>query len=246
MRGKFDPIALQGFVEQPYTVPNYRAEYAMRNSRVPVGYWRSVNHSQNAFFRECFLDLVARKAGQNPYAFRTKLLVDAPKQRAVLKAVAEKAGWHQPLPAQTYRGIALESSYGSHCAQVAEIKINGDGTFKLVRVVCAIDPGYVVNPDTVEAQVESGIVYGLTAVLFGEINIKDGRALQGNFDDYPMLLLKDMPVVETHIVASGDFWGGMGEPPLPPIAPAVCNALYAATGQPIHSLPLSRHGLRLS
>jgi len=246
MQGKYDPIALQGFDEQPYSVPNFLAEYAMRNSHVPVGFWRSVNHSQNAFFRESFLNLVARKTGQDPYAFRTKLLVDAPRQQSVLKTVAEKSGWNRTLPANTYRGIAFESSYGSHCAQVAEIKVNGDGTFKLARVVCAIDLGHVVNPASVEAQVESGIVYGLTAALFGEINIKDGCAVQGNFDDYPMLLLKDMPVVETHIIASGDFWGGVGEPPLPPIAPALCNALYAATGQPIHSLPLNRMGLRLS
>jgi isoquinoline 1-oxidoreductase beta subunit len=246
MQGKYDPIALQGFDEQPYAVPNYLAEYAMRNSHVPVGFWRSVNHSQNAFFRESFLDLVARKTGQDPFAFRTKLMANSPKQRSVLETVAEKAGWNRPLPANTYRGIAFESSYGSHCAQVAEIKFNSDGMFKLARVVCAIDLGYVVNPDTVEAQVESGIVYGLTAALFGEINIKDGRAVQGNFDDYPMLLLKDMPVVETHIIASGDFWGGMGEPPLPPIAPALCNALYAATGQPIHSLPLNSQEFRLS
>jgi isoquinoline 1-oxidoreductase beta subunit len=125
-----------------------------------------------------------------------------------------------------------------------EVRVDGDATFKLLRVVCAIDTGYVVNPDTIEAQVESAIVYGLTAALFGDINITDGRVIQGNFHDYPMLLLKHMPEVETHIVASGDFWGGVGEPPLPPIAPALCNALFAATGRPVRSLPLSAQGLR--
>ena len=137
----------------------------------------------------------------------------------------------------------METSYGSHCAQVVELKMNGDGRFKLLRVVCAIDPGHVVNPDTIAAQVESGITYGLTAALFGDINIKNGRVQQRNFHDYPMLTLAQMPEVETHIVASGDFWGGIGEPPLPPIAPALCNALYAATGKPIHTLPLSTQGL---
>jgi isoquinoline 1-oxidoreductase beta subunit len=239
-----DPFALQGIADMFYSVPNYRADYALRTLHVPVGFWRSVNHSQNAYFREHFLDQVARETGQDPYQFRLDMLKESPKQRAVLQAVAAKAGWGEALPANTHRGIAVETSYGSHCAQVVEVKVNGDGTFRLLRVVCAIDPGHVVNPDTIAAQVESGITYGLTAALFGDITIHKGRVQQGNFDDYPMLTLRQMPVVETHIVASGDFWGGMGEPPLPPVAPALCNALYAATGKPIHSLPLSTHGLR--
>jgi len=239
-----DPVALQGLADQFYAVPNIRADYALRTLHVPVGFWRSVNHSQNAYFREHFLDQVARETGQDPYAFRLKLLQEAPKQRAVLEAAAEHAGWDKPLPEKTWRGIAVETSYGSHCAQVVELQVEDDGRFRLLRVVCAIDPGHVVNPDTIAAQVESAVTYGLTAALFGEITIRDGRVQQGNFDDYPMLTLRQMPKVETHIVASGDFWGGVGEPPLPPIAPALCNALYAATGKPIHSLPLSAHGLR--
>ena len=239
-----DPVALQGIADMFYSVPDYRADYALRTLHVPVGFWRSVNHSQNAYFREHFLDQVARETGQDPYQFRLGMLKESPKQRAVLQAVAAKADWGEALPANTHRGIAVETSYGSHCAQVVEVKVNGDGTFRLLRVVCAIDPGHVVNPDTIAAQVESGITYGLTATLFGDITIHKGRVQQGNFDDYPMLTLRQMPVVETHIVASGDFWGGMGEPPLPPVAPALCNALYAATGKPIHSLPLSAHGLR--
>jgi len=239
-----DPVALQGIADMFYSVPDYRADYALRTLHVPVGFWRSVNHSQNAYFREHFLDQVARETGQDPYQFRLGMLKESPKQRAVLQAVAAKADWGEALPANTHRGIAVETSYGSHCAQVVEVKVNGDGTFRLLRVVCAIDPGHVVNPDTIAAQVESGITYGLTAALFGDITIHKGRVQQGNFDDYPMLTLRQMPVVETHIVASGDFWGGMGEPPLPPVAPALCNALYAATGKPIHSLPLSAHGLR--
>ncbi len=239
-----DPVALQGIADQFYSVPNYRADYALRTLHVPIGFWRSVNHSQNAYFREHFIDQVARESGQDPYRFRLGMLKEAPKQRAVLLTAAEQAGWGKLLPKDTYRGIAVETSYGSHCAQVVEVKVNGDGTFRLLRVVCAIDPGHVVNPDTIDAQMESGITYGLTAALFGDINIKQGRVQQGNFDDYPMLTLAQMPVVETHIVPSGDFWGGIGEPPLPPVAPALCNALYAATGKPIHSLPLSIHGLR--
>jgi len=239
-----DPVALQGFDDPLYAIPNYQADYAMRTLHVPVGFWRSVNHSQNAYFREHFLDQVAHATGKDPYEYRLDLLKEAPKQRAVLEAAARHAGWGQPLPENTFRGIAVETSYGSHCAQVAEVRLEGDGRFRLLRVVCAIDPGHVVNPDTIAAQVESAITYGLTAALFGQITIRDGRVEQGNFDDYPMLTMKQMPKVETHIVASGDFWGGIGEPPLPPIAPALCNALYAATGKPINSLPLSNHGLR--
>jgi isoquinoline 1-oxidoreductase beta subunit len=240
----YDPVALQGFADSFYAVPHFRGEYAMRTLHVPVGFWRSVNHSQNAWFREHFLDRVARAAGKDPYRFRLALLKEAPKQRAVLQAAAEAADWDAPRPEHTFRGIAVETSYGSHCAQVVELKLEGEGRFRLLRVVCAIDPGHVINPDTITAQVESAITYGLTAALFGEINIRDGRVQQGNFNDYPMLTLRQMPKVETRIVASGDFWGGMGEPPLPPIAPALCNALYAATGRPIESLPLSAHGLR--
>lgn len=243
-QGGMDPIGLQAFADQPYAIPNYRAEYAMRNTHVPVGFWRSVNHSQNAFFRECFLDEVAKAGRKDPFELRRGLLKDSPKQLAVLEAAAEKAGWDKPQKEGVHRGIAVDTSYGSHCAEVVEVEINEDRTFRILRVVCAIDPGHVVNPDTIEAQVESAIVYGLTAALYGQINIKKGRAVQGNFNDYPMLRLRHMPEVVTVAVPSGDFWGGLGEPPLPPLAPALCNALYAATGKPIRSLPLSKHGLR--
>jgi isoquinoline 1-oxidoreductase beta subunit len=245
-RGGMDPIGLQAFADQPYAIPNYRAEYAMRDTHVPIGFWRSVNHSQNAYFRECFLDEVAKASTMEPFELRRGLLKDSPKQLAVLEAAAEKADWGKPGAEGVHRGIAIDTSYGSHCAQVVEVKVNNDETFRILRVVCAIDPGHVVNPDTIEAQVESAIVYGLTAALYGEINIDKGRAVQGNFDDYPMLMLRHMPEVVTVTVPSGDFWGGLGEPPLPPLAPALCNALYAATGSPIRSLPLTKHGLRLA
>ena len=187
-----DPVALQGFADQFYSVPNFRADYVLRTLHVPVGFWRSVNHSQNAYFREHFIDQLARETGRDPYAFRLGLLKAAPKQRAVLEAAAMHAGWDKPLPKDTWRGIAVETSYGSHCAQVVELRIEGDGRFRLLRVVCAIDPGHVVNPDTIAAQVESAVTYGLTAALFGEITISDGRVAQGNFDDYPMLTLQQI------------------------------------------------------
>ena len=211
----------------------------MRNSHVPVGFWRSVNHSQNAFFRECFVDELAHAAGKDAYEYRRSLLSANPKERAVLEAVAEKAGWGTPPPHGIHRGVAVEKSYGSYCAQVAEVSVGEGGVPRVHRIVCAIDPGHVVNPDTVQGQVESGIVYGLTAALYGDITVQDGRVDQGNFDDYPLLSMREMPRVETHLVPSYDFWGGIGEPPLPPVAPAVCNAIFAATGRPVRSLPLA-------
>ncbi len=243
VQGGLDPAALQGLDDIPYAIPNRRVEYAMRNFHVPVGFWRSVNHSQNAFFQECFLDELAHAAAQDPVALRRKLLAGRPKELAVLNAAAGKAGWGTPPAKGIHRGIALHSSFGTHVAQVAEISVGSDGTLRVHRVVCAIDSGHVVNPDTVAAQVESGIVYGLTAALYGEITIKDGRVEQGNFGDYPVLRMRDMPRVEVYPVPSGDFWGGIGEPPTPPIAPAVCNAIFAATGRRIRALPLSRQDL---
>lgn len=239
-----DPIGLQAFDHEfPYAIPNQRMEYVLRNAHVPVGFWRSVNHSQNAFFRECFIDEVAHAGGHDPYRLRRQLLAAGSKPLTVLDAVAKRAKWDEPTPPGIFRGLALNSSYGSHCAQVVEVSLADNGKIRLQRVLCAIDSGHVVNPDTVAAQVESAVVYGLTAALYGEITIKDGRVEQGNFDDYPMLLLKDMPKVEIVMVPSGDFWGGLGEPPLPPATPALCNALFAATGKRVRSLPLSKHGL---
>ncbi len=235
---------LEGLHDIPYGFRNVRVEYAMRNTHVPVGFWRSVNHSQNAFFKECFLDEVAQAAVQDPYQFRRKLLTGKTRELHVLDAAAQKAGWGTPLPAGVFRGIALEELYGSYCAQVAEVSVSDAGKVRVHRVVCAIDSGYVVNPDTVEAQIESGIVYGLTAALYGEITIKNGRVEQGNFDSYDMLRIDEMPKVEVYPVPSGGFWGGIGEPGVAPVAPAVCNAIFAATGKRIRSLPLRKHDLK--
>jgi isoquinoline 1-oxidoreductase beta subunit len=236
---------LQGLLEDmPYDVPNYRVDFAMRNTHVPVGVWRSVNHSQNAFFKESFIDEMAHAAGADPYLFRRKLLARKPRQLAVLDAAANGSGWGSPLPRGVFRGIAFHDSQNSSCAQVVEASVANDGKLRVHRVVSAIDAGHVVNPLTVELQTESAIVYGLTAALYGEITIKQGEVEQSNFHDYAMLRLAEMPRVETIIVTSDGFWGGVGETPVPPLAPALCNAIFSATGKRIRSLPLKNHDLR--
>ena len=237
-----DKAFLEGFVEMPYEVPNRLVDYAMRNTPVPVGFWRSVNNSQNAFFKECFLDEIAHAGGKDPYELRRRLLRNKPKQLAVLDAAAKQAEWGTPLPPGVFRGIAYHDSYGSLVCGVAEVAVSDKNVIAVRRIVCAVDPGYVVNPDTVVTQIEGAIVYGLTAALYGKITIKNGRVEQSNFDDYPLLRLNAMPRIEVVQVPSGGFWGGIGEVGLPPVAPAVCNALFAATGKRIRSLPLADHG----
>ena len=245
MRFGVDRNFLQGLLEDmPYDVPNYLVDFAMRNTHVPVGVWRSVNHSQNAFFKECFIDELAHAAGADPYAYRRRLLAKKPRQLAVLDAAAKNAGWGSPAAPGVFRGIAIHDSQGSICAQVAEVSIAHGGQVRVHRVVSAIDAGHVVNPLTVEMQTESAVVYGLTAALYGEIGIKDGRVEQSNFHDYRMLRMAEMPRVETVIVPSGGFWGGVGETPVPPLAPALCNAIFAATGKRVRSLPLKNHDLK--
>jgi isoquinoline 1-oxidoreductase beta subunit len=239
-----DPIAASGFTnEMAYQVPNLEVSYAMRTAHVPVGFWRSVNHSQNGFFRECFVDEMANAAGQDPYQFRRKLLSKDPVRLAVLDAAAQTAGWEKAPPPSVSRGIALVEAYGSLCAQVVEASVGDKGEVKVHRVVAALDSGHVVNPAILTSQVESGIVYALTAALYGAITIENGRVSQGNFDDYQMLRMADMPRVETVLVPSGGFWGGAGEVGVPPLAPALCNAIFAATGKRIRSLPIKAQDL---
>ena len=245
MKNGQDLEFLNGFTEEMvYAVPNYLADYAMRNTHVPVGFWRSVNHSQNAFFRESFIDEMAHATGQDPYEYRRKLLTNNPKHLAVLDAAAKQAGWDKPAPQGVFRGIAIQQAYESICAQVVEASIGNDGEIRVRRVVAAIDPGHVVNPRTVEMQIEGSIVYALTAALYGEITLRDGRVEQSNFHNYEMLRLADMPKVESVIIPSGTFWGGIGEPATPPLAPALCNAIFAATGKRIRALPLKNQNLR--
>jgi isoquinoline 1-oxidoreductase subunit beta len=229
--------------EMPYAIPNYRVDYVVRPTPVPLGVWRAINYTQNAFYKECFIDEMAHAASIDPYLYRRKLLANNPRNLAVLDAAAKRAGWDKPRPDGVFRGIALNEACGSYCAQVAEISVK-NGEVRVHRVVAAIDPGHVVNPLSVEMQVQGAIVYALTAALYGEITIKDGGAEQTNFDSYEMLRLADAPQVETVIVPSGGFWGGVGEPPVPPLAPALCNAIFAATGKRVRSLPLKNYDLR--
>jgi isoquinoline 1-oxidoreductase beta subunit len=236
-----DKTNAEGASDVPYAFPNQRVEHALVKNGVPLGFWRSVGHSQNAFFSETFLDEVAAAAGKDPVALRRTLLADRPRHRAVLDLAVAKAGWDKPLAAGMARGVALHQSFGSIVAQIAFVSIvkTDKGTIPRVhRVVCAIDCGTVIHPDIVAAQMESGVVFGLTAALYGEITVKGGAVEQKNFPDYDMLRLAAAPVVETHIVPSGAFPGGVGEPGTPPIAPAVANAVFKLTGKPVRSLPI--------
>ncbi|HEX4407834.1 MAG TPA: molybdopterin cofactor-binding domain-containing protein [Xanthobacteraceae bacterium] len=229
--------------EMPYDLPNYLVDYVIRATPVPLGVWRAINYTQNAFYKECFIDEMAYAAGIDPYLFRRKLVEKDAKNLAVLDAAAQKAGWGTPAPPGVYRGIALNKACGSYCAQVVELSVTG-GQVRVHRVVSALDMGYAVNPLSIEMQTQGAVVYALTAALYGEITIKNGGAEQSNFDSYQMMRIGEVPKVETVAVPSGGFWGGVGEPPVPPLAPALCNAIFAATGKRIRSLPVKNHDLR--
>ncbi len=239
-----DVVNVRTFADAPYAFPNIHMEYAMRNTHVPPGPWRAVAHTHNPYFRESFIDELAHAAGQEPYQFRRKLLAQAPKDLAILDAVAKAADWEKSLPEGVHRGIAVQDAYGSYTAAVIEASVNAEGVLKVHRVVVGIDCGYVANPDSVRAQVEGSVVFGLTAALYGEITIKDGRVEQSNFHNYKMMRIAEMPKVEVVLEPSGGFWGGAGEPGMAPLAPALCNAIFAATGKRIRALPLSQHDLR--
>jgi isoquinoline 1-oxidoreductase beta subunit len=239
IKNGLDDTATEGIATLKYDVPNFLVEYLLTEPGVPVGFWRSVGNSHNGYIAECFVEEMAKAAGKDPFEFRRGLLSKDSRQRGVLELAAEKAGWGKPLPAGRYRGIAVVESFGSHVAEVAEISIDKKAkTLQVHRVVAAVDCGRHVNPETIRAQMESGIIYGLTAALKGEITIAKGRVEQGNFNDYDMVRINEAPGVEVHIVESNDGPGGMGEPGTPPIAPAVCNAIFAATGKPVRRLPI--------
>ena len=234
-----DRTAADGLYTLPYGVAHQRMQHVATDMGAPVGNWRSVGYSHNAFFAECFVDEIAHALGEDPYAFRLGLLGAAPRYAAVLKLAAERAGWGTPLAAGRARGIALVGSFGSVVAQVAEVSLDDIGKPKVHRVVCAIDCGTAVNPGIIAQQMEGGIVFGLTAALFGQIDIRAGRVRQRNYPDYPLLELSATPEIETHIVPSSAPPGGVGEPGVPPIAPAVANALFTLTGKRLRNLPLT-------
>jgi isoquinoline 1-oxidoreductase beta subunit len=242
--GNKDDRQLQGYTDKPgdaqlgYSVPNLLIEYAMRNSHVPVGPWRGVNTNQNAVYMECFIEEVARAAGADSLQFRRALMGKHPKHLAVLDAAAARGDWGKPLPAGVHRGLAQFMGYGSYSAAVAEVSVSPEGKVKVHRMVLALDCGHAVNPDQIAAQVEGSVAYGLSAALYGECTVQNGRMTELNFDRYRLVRLAEMPKVETVIVPSGDFWGGVGEPTISVVTPAVLNAIFAATGKPVRSLPL--------
>ncbi len=227
-----------------YDIPNLLIDHAMRNPHVPPGFWRGVNNNHNAIYLECFMDELAHSIGQDPLEFRRKLLVKHQKHLAVLNAVAEKAGWGTPAPQGVYRGLAQQMGYGSYVAACAEVSVSDSGRLKIHRIVGATDPGHAVNPAQIERQLAGSFVFGLSALIYGECTVKDGRIEQTNFDSYGVMRIAEMPKVESIIMPSGGFWGGVGEPTICVAAPAVLNAIFAATGRRIRSVPLKNHNIR--
>jgi len=245
-----DPVVFQGLnapgpeASIGYTVPNLLIDHAMRNPSVPPGFWRGVNLNQNAIYLECFIDEVAHAAGQDPLAFRRALMAQHPKHLGVLEAVAERAGWGRPAPKGVFRGMAQTMGFGSYVAACAEVSVSDAGELTIHRIVAATDCGHAVNPQQIEAQVEGSFAYGLSAALYGECTVKNGRIEQTNFDTYPVMKMDRMPRVETIVMPSGGFWGGVGEPTIAVAAPAVLNAIFAATGRRIRDLPLKNQNLK--
>jgi isoquinoline 1-oxidoreductase beta subunit len=233
-----DSLSVQGATDLPYAIPNLRVEYVESHQPVPVGYWRSVGYALNAFFTECFVDELASAAGKDPFTFRLELLQNSSRKRAVLELAAEKSDWGEPLSPGRGRGIAMHTSYRTTVAQVVEVSTAADGKITVDRVVCAVDCGQIVNPDTIEAQIQGGIVFGLSAALWGKITFEQGRVKEGNFDDYRVLRISQMPNVEVFIVPSTEPPTGVGEVAVPPVAPALANAFFAATGKRIRRLPI--------
>jgi isoquinoline 1-oxidoreductase beta subunit len=245
-----DPATFSGFYPGGaeaafgYSIPNILVDHSMRNPHIRPAYWRGVNINHNAIYIEYFMDELAKVVGMDALEFRRKLMGKHPKHLAVLNAVAEKAGWGKPAPAGIHRGLAQAMVFGSYVAGCAEVSVDGNKV-RVHRIVAATDPGYAVNPAQIERQVAGSFVYGLTGLFFGGCTVKDGRIEQENFDTYDMMRIKEMPKVETIIMPSGGFWGGVGEPTICVAAPAVLNAIAAATGKRYRTFPLRDHGLVL-
>ena len=242
----FSGLNPRGEAALGYTIPNLLIDHAMRNPHVPPGFWRGVNINQNAIYLECFMDELAHSVGQDPLEFRRKLMANHPKHLAVLNAVADKAGWGKPAPQGVFRGLAQHMGYGSYVAACAEVSVTGNGAVKIHRIVAATDPGHAVNPAQIERQIAGSFVFGLSALFYQECTVKDGRIEQTNFDNYNSMRIAEMPKVESIVMPSGGFWGGVGEPTICVAAPAVLNAIFAATGKRLRSFPLLHHNLRLA
>jgi isoquinoline 1-oxidoreductase beta subunit len=234
-----DPDTTEGAIELPYAIPNFHVEYVrVEPPGIPTAFWRSVGPSHNVFVTESFVDELAAVAKQDPVAYRRSLLDRSPRAKAVLELAAERAGWGQPLPKGVGRGVALQFVFATYMTQVAEVEVAKDGALRVRRVVCAVDCGTVVNPDTVRAQIQGAIIFGITAALHGEITLKDGRVQQSNFHDYQMLRMNEAPAIEVYIVQSAEPPGGMGEAGTSAIVPAITNAIFAVTGKRLRTLPV--------
>jgi isoquinoline 1-oxidoreductase beta subunit len=239
-----DFISVDGSANLPYDIPNVRVEYTENDPGIPFGFWRSVGASFQGFVVEAFIDEMAAAAKKDPFEFRRDLLGKSPRHKAVLELAAEKSGWGKPLPAGRFRGIAVMDAFGSYLAQVTEVSVDARGAVRVHRIVCTVDTGWVINPDTIKAQMEGGIVYGLTAALKGEITIRNGRVEQRHFGDYQMLRHNEMPEIEVYIVPSTEAPGGIGEPSTALAAGSLVNAVAAATGRRIYALPIKAEQLR--
>jgi isoquinoline 1-oxidoreductase subunit beta len=240
-----DPDTTEGAIDLVYALPNLHVEYVrVEPPGIPTAFWRSVGPSHNVFVVESFMDELAAAAKQDPLAYRLALLDKTSRAKAVLTLAAEKAGWGKPLPERSGRGVSLQHVFASYLAMVAEVEVSKDGSVRVRRVVCAVDCGTAVNPDTIQAQIQSAIIFGITAVLHGQITLKDGRVEQSNFHDYEMLRMNEAPAIEVHIVQSSEPPGGMGECGTSAIVPAVANAVFAATGKRLRKMPIDATALK--